>query len=223
MDEVAVILAAAGSGSRLGRDEPKAFVELDGRTLLELALDGVRGAGLGRVVVVAPAAGLERARAVAVDATVVAGGPTRQRSIAAGLEALTAQPPAIVVCHDAARPFASARLFERVIAALDRWDGAIAATPVTDTIKRVIDGTVVATESREHLVAAQTPQAFRWTVLTDAHARAAADGIEATDDAACLERAGHRVGVVEGETGNFKITTDEDLRRAESILSMRRG
>jgi 2-C-methyl-D-erythritol 4-phosphate cytidylyltransferase / 2-C-methyl-D-erythritol 2,4-cyclodiphosphate synthase len=154
MDEVAVILAAAGSGSRLGGDEPKAFVEVDGRTLLELALDGVRGAGLGRVVVVAPAAGLGRARAVAVDATVVAGGPTRQRSIAAGLEALTAQPPAIVVCHDAARPFASARLFERVIAALDRWDGAIAATPVTDTIKRVIDGTVVATESREDLVAA---------------------------------------------------------------------
>jgi 2-C-methyl-D-erythritol 4-phosphate cytidylyltransferase / 2-C-methyl-D-erythritol 2,4-cyclodiphosphate synthase len=223
MDEVAVILAAAGSGSRLGGDEPKAFVEVDGRTLLELALDGVRGAGLGRVVVVAPAAGLGRARAVAVDATVVAGGPTRQRSIAAGLEALTAQPPAIVVCHDAARPFASARLFERVIAALDRWDGAIAATPVTDTIKRVIDGTVVATESREDLVAAQTPQAFRWNALADAHARAAADGIDVTDDAACLERAGHRVGVVEGETGNFKITTDEDLRRAESILAMRRG
>src|SRR4051794_12591813 len=223
MDDVAVILAAAGSGTRLGRDEPKAFAELDGRTLLELALNGVRAAGLGRVVVVAPAAELERARALAADATVVAGGPTRQRSVAAGLDALTGRPPGIVVCHDAARPFASERLFERVIAALDRWDGAITATSVTDTIKRVVDGGVVATEPRGDLVAAQTPQAFRWKALADAHARATADSIEVTDDAECLERAGYRVGVVEGEPGNFKITTDDDLQRAASILAMRRG
>jgi 2-C-methyl-D-erythritol 4-phosphate cytidylyltransferase/2-C-methyl-D-erythritol 2,4-cyclodiphosphate synthase len=223
MDEVAVILAAAGSGTRLGRDEPKAFAEIAGRTLLDLALDGIRAAGLARVVVVAPAAEVERTRGLAPDATVVAGASTRQRSIAAGLAALADRPPDVVVCHDAARPFASAGLFERVIAALDRWDGAIAATPVTDTIKRVVDRTVVATEPRDHLVAAQTPQAFGWKALADAHARASVDGAEVTDDAECLERGGYRVGVVEGEAGNFKITTEDDLRRAAAILTMRRG
>ena len=223
MDDVAAIIAAAGSGTRLGRGEPKAFVDVSGRTLLELALDGVRGAGLTRIVITVPELDVQHARSLVADAVVVAGGSTRQRSITAAIAALEARPPASVVCHDAARPFASPALFARVVAALDRWDGAIAAVPVTDTIKRVDLGTVVATERREDLVAAQTPQAFRWTALVDAHRRAAADRIDATDDAVCLERAGYVVGIVEGEPGNFKITTEDDLRRAASILATRRG
>ena len=217
MDDVAVILAAAGSGTRLGRQEPKALVEIDGRSLLELALDGVRAAGFRRIVVAAPPDAVDRVCSLAPDATVVPGGTTRQRSVAAALEALVDAPPVLVVCHDAARPFASAALFARVVGAIGERDGAIAAVPVTDTIKRVEGDVVVATERRERLVAAQTPQAFRWAALLEAHRRAAADGSEITDDAACLERAGYVVGVVPGEPGNRKITTEEDLRLAATI------
>jgi 2-C-methyl-D-erythritol 4-phosphate cytidylyltransferase len=223
VDDIAVILAAAGSGTRLGRDEPKAFIDIGGTSLLEFALDGVRSAGFGRIVVAAPPDAVDRARALAGDAIVVAGGATRQRSVAAALDLLGERPPVGVVCHDAARPFATAAVFERVVTALDRWDGAVAALPVTDTIKRVERGVVVATEPREYLVAAQTPQSFRWNALRDAHRRAATAGDEVTDDAACLERAGYSVGVVEGDPGNFKITTEDDLRRAASIFAVRRG
>jgi 2-C-methyl-D-erythritol 4-phosphate cytidylyltransferase/2-C-methyl-D-erythritol 2,4-cyclodiphosphate synthase len=151
---------------------------------------------------------------------VVAGGPTRQQSVRRGLAAVGPEAD-VVVCHDAARPFATAGLFARVLAGLSGADGAIPVIPVPDTLKRIRDGLAVETIPRDEVVLTQTPQAFAGSSLQAVHDRAATDGVEATDDAMLLEAAGLRVAVVEGEAGNFKITTSEDLRRAEEILARR--
>jgi 2-C-methyl-D-erythritol 4-phosphate cytidylyltransferase/2-C-methyl-D-erythritol 2,4-cyclodiphosphate synthase len=126
---------------------------------------------------------------------------------------------ASVVCHDAARPFASSELFAAVLAGLDEGaDGVIPVVGVPDTVKRVEADAVVETVPRQELRLAQTPQAFRSGALADAHARAATEAKTFTDDAAMLEWAGYKVHVVEGEAGNFKITTAADFARAEEIL-----
>jgi 2-C-methyl-D-erythritol 4-phosphate cytidylyltransferase len=155
--------------------------------------------------------------AAALVAAVIAGGRTRQSSAALGLDAV---PPetSVVACHDAARPFASPALFATVLAAVAGADGAVPVLPVPDTVKHVREGRVVETEAREALGLAQTPQAFVLDVLREAHASALADGVEATDDAALLERMGRVVRAVPGEPANFKVTTHEDLIRAETIL-----
>jgi 2-C-methyl-D-erythritol 4-phosphate cytidylyltransferase len=223
---VAAIVVAAGSGDRLGLGIAKAFVEVGDRPLLAIAIDAVRRCpGLREIVAVVPGSSLDHARELVDDATVrqVVGGASRQASVRSGLLALTTTPDVVVV-HDAARPFADPELFERVVSALDRWDAVVPAVAVTDTVKRVTgDGAVVRTEPREELVTVQTPQAFRASALADAHQRAHAGGLVFTDDAACLEWAGHRVGVVPGDPSNFKITTPEDLQRANEILGGRRG
>ena len=208
---VAAILVAAGSGSRLRAEVPKAFVEVGGQTLLEHA--AARFAGFPRVVV-APAGWLDRAREL-VDAVVVEGGVTRQDSVDAGLRALPAAVDAVLV-HDVARPFVPAAVIERVVRALEHADAVIPALAVTDTVKRVDpDGVVLATLDRADLVAVQTPQGFRREVLVAAHTRAAHR--EATDDAALVEAAGGRVVVVDGDEAAFKITTPQDLALAEVV------
>lgn len=222
MERVNVIVAAAGSGERLGRGDPKAFVDLAGRPLVSFALETARRLpGLERVVVAVPSDRIDLMRSIAPDVDVVEGAATRHGTIARALERI--DPTAHVVCHDAARPFATVELFSRVVDALERWDGAIPGLPVTDTVKRVDGERVLATEPRERLVLSQTPQAFRGGVLVESHRRAALDGRSFTDDAACLEWAGFTVGVVPGEPGNVKITTDADLRSAEVDLAVRRG
>ena len=123
-----------------------------------------------------------------------------------------------MICHDAARALATPQLFSTVLGSLEGWDGVVPVVPVPDTVKRVRDGAVVATERREDLALAQTPQAFSARALRDAHARAAEAGLEFTDDAAALEWAGYRVRTTPGEPHNFKITTVEDLARAEQLL-----
>jgi 2-C-methyl-D-erythritol 4-phosphate cytidylyltransferase/2-C-methyl-D-erythritol 2,4-cyclodiphosphate synthase len=152
----------------------------------------------------------------------VAGGTSRQASVLAGLEALAAlaEPPGIVLVHDAARPFASADLVRRVVAAAAQGGGAVPGLAVTDTIKAVdAAGTVVATPDRATLRAVQTPQGFALPVLLAAHRCATAAGTPAlTDDAAVMEWAGHAVAVVEGDPANVKLTTPHDLRRAAEDL-----
>ena len=219
---VAVVLAA-GRGARLGLREPKGFVEVAGRPLVAWAVEAAAGCpGVGSVVVIVPAGSEERARAAAVSAkpvVVVAGGASRHASVGAALAAIPKDVP-IVVCHDAARPFASSQLFIAVVEALEAGDadGAIPVVPMPDTVKRVRDGFVVGTEEpRAELALAQTPQAFRADALRDAHERAAREGLEFTDDAAALEWAGYRVRAVAGEPGNFKVTTVEDLARAAEL------
>ncbi|SDY40844.1 2-C-methyl-D-erythritol 4-phosphate cytidylyltransferase [Herbiconiux ginsengi] len=218
---VGVIVVAAGSGSRLGRPEPKAFVEIGGRSILSRSMDAVRGMSEeAALVVVVPAALVSAASAqldeLRMPAVVVAGGDTRQRSVAAGLEVL---PPEVevVLVHDAARVFTPPDVFDRVVAAVrDLGHGVIPGLPVTDTIKGVAgDGTVRDTIDRSKLTAVQTPQGFPRTHLVEAYALAAADF---TDDAALVREAGHPVGVVAGSALAFKITTADDLERAEDVL-----
>lgn len=219
-DAVAIVLAA-GTGERLGLQAPKAFVPLGGRPILARAVSAALACpSIDLVVVTAPPGSEDLAHAIVEPLgahAVVTGGATRHASVRAGL-AVVPEEASTVVCHDAARALASPALFEEVLDALPGWDGVVPAVPVSDTVKRVRDGAVVRTEPRDELALAQTPQAFTTSALRGAHARAAAAGLEFTDDAAALEWAGYRVRVVPGEPGNFKITTAEDVLRAEHLL-----
>lgn len=221
---VAVVLAA-GSGVRMGLGEPKAFVGLGGASMLDRALAAAAGCPQVTSLIAAVPEGMTSA--VAIDelagkpVTVIVGGSSRQASVLAGLDAAP-EGTDVIVCHDAARPFASSALFSSVIEALRDADGAIPVLPVADTVKRVVDGEVVTTEPREELFLAQTPQAFRAHALRGAHARARAQQAIFTDDAAVLEWAGYHVLAVPGETENVKITTPADLARAEAFASTRR-
>ncbi|RZU66179.1 2-C-methyl-D-erythritol 2,4-cyclodiphosphate synthase [Microterricola gilva] len=228
--DVAVIVVAAGSGTRLGRAEPKAFVTLGGRPMLAHALDGVFAVREAvQLIVVAPDAELERARAIvaasagpAVDYTsVVVGGASRQLSVAAGLAAV-APGVGVVLVHDAARALTPSGQFEAVIAAVrSSGAGVIPALPVVDTIKRVdASGLVRETVDRSELAAVQTPQGFVRAELDEAYAAPSADF---TDDAALLQSFGHSVGTVAGDERAFKITTAWDLARAERLLAESAG
>ena len=217
---VAIVLAA-GSGERLGEGTPKAFVPVDGRPILVRAASAALASpAVGAVVVTAPPGreGLAHRMLEPLGAhVVVTGGPTRQRSVRAALSAIPADVQAIV-CHDAARCLAQPQLFEAVLDALRRADGAIPVVPVADTVKRLDDGVIAGTLDRDELGLAQTPQAFRAEALREAHRIAEESDVEATDDAMLLELAGYRVVAVPGDPGNFKITTREDLDRAERVL-----
>ncbi|MFB7885844.1 2-C-methyl-D-erythritol 4-phosphate cytidylyltransferase [Microbacterium sp. NPDC056057] len=221
---VGVIVVAAGSGTRLGAGAPKAFVGIDGSSILRHALEGVFAAPLAQVVIVAPAGregdALSEALATAGDRrelmSVVAGGDTRQASVAAGLAALWADVEVVLV-HDAARALTPAEVFERVIAAIDGGAvGAIPVLPVIDTIKRVAGDEIVAAVDRAELAAAQTPQGFRRDVLDAAYDAATTDF---TDDAALVAEAGHAVAAVPGHPLAFKITTAADLDRARHLIA----
>lgn len=230
---IGVIVVAAGSGARLGNAEPKAFVELRGVPILEHALRGVFDAvEAAQVVVVAPRAKLAAAKTIGARAagaasgylTVVAGGETRQASVAAGLAAL-APDVAVVLVHDAARALTPSALFDRVISAVRtggaEGGGVIPALPVSDTIKRIDRRErVVATVNRNDLVHVQTPQGFPRAALDAAYAVAAK---EYTDDAALFQESGGSVSIVEGEARAFKITTPWDLQRAENVLGISTG
>jgi 2-C-methyl-D-erythritol 4-phosphate cytidylyltransferase len=150
----------------------------------------------------------------------VPGGATRQESVRRGLEAVDPRTDS-VLCHDAARPLATPELLNRVLRGLDGAEGCVPVVPSPDTVKLVRDGRVTRTIPRAEIGLAQTPQAFAFPVLHESHRRALREGLEATDDAMLVEAAGYRVAAVDGETSNFKITTPEDLRRAEQILAVK--
>jgi 2-C-methyl-D-erythritol 4-phosphate cytidylyltransferase len=205
----AAIVVAAGGGSRFG--SPKQFATLGGTRVVDRAVARARAACDAVIVVLPPGRDWDGAPVEAV----VAGGATRAESVRAGLTAL---PPAseIVVVHDAARPLASAALFDAVVAAVRGGaDAAVPAIPVADTIKRVDGDRVTETLARDGLVAVQTPQAFRVDALRAAHR----PGGDATDDAALVEAAGGTVVVVPGEPRNVKLTTAGDLAVAAALLT----
>ncbi|HWK25094.1 MAG TPA: 2-C-methyl-D-erythritol 4-phosphate cytidylyltransferase [Solirubrobacter sp.] len=204
-------MVAAGSGTRLGASVPKAFVEVAGRPLLEWSLDALRAAGIEEIVVALP----EGVRAPA-GCTGVRGGATRSESVRAALDAAPGTGP--IVVHDAARPLVDPELFTRALAALEHADCAIAAAPVTDTVKEVEGGIVVGTLDRSRLWAVQTPQAFRRAALRAALAVDAGLLASATDDAWLVERAGGTVRIVESTPANFKVTTPHDLQVAALLL-----
>lgn len=222
------VLVAAGSGQRLGGVLPKAFMPLGGLPMLARSLRALAGsAAVTGAVIVAPEDRVRLAEEIAAQFApslhvhgVVPGGRTRQESVRLGLEAVPAD-AAVVLCHDAARPFASSSLFDRVVDALGEGRDADGAVPVirsADTVKRLRGSAVAETIPREEIGLVQTPQAFVSAAFRTAHADAAAAGLDGTDDAMLLEAAGYRIVAVEGEPTNFKITTDEDLRGAEAML-----
>jgi 2-C-methyl-D-erythritol 4-phosphate cytidylyltransferase len=212
------IVLAAGEGRRLGAGAPKSMVRIGDEAIVTLAVRSAAASRADGVIVAAPPGRVQDVRAL-VDpgVVVVEGGATRQDSVRRALEAVP-DDVAIVAIHDAARPFATPALFDAVIAeaATGGAAGALPVVPVADTVKRVTDGVVVATEPRDGLALAQTPQAFTLAPLRDAHARAAAAGEAFTDDAAVLEWAGYQVRTVVGEPGNIKITTPADLSWADA-------
>jgi len=206
-----VVVVAAGAGERFGT--LKQYEHLGDRRVLDWALERARAVAEGVVLVVPP----ERAgeSEPGVDA-VVAGAKTRAGSVRAGLAAVPHEVEVIVV-HDAARPLASAALFEQVVSAVRNGaDAAVPGLTLADTVKVVEDGAVVETLDRARLVAVQTPQAFAAATLRRAHE---GDG-EGTDDASLVEALGGRVVVVPGEDANSKITTQHDLLVARSLIDV---
>lgn len=228
--DLGVVLVAAGRGERLGADTPKAFVELRGRSLIEFSIGVVTSLPhAGRLVIVVPedraSQTLELVDVIVPEHSswsviVVPGGRERHESVRFGLDAL---PDAVstVLVHDAARPFASVDLFERVISEVHRTgDAVVPSLAVIDTLKRVdADGFVRETVDRSSLVAVQTPQGFPRESLVAAHATAQLQTDPPTDDAEVVQRAGDRVRTVPGELRAHKLTTPADMTILEHFLA----
>ncbi|MBU0723516.1 MAG: bifunctional 2-C-methyl-D-erythritol 4-phosphate cytidylyltransferase/2-C-methyl-D-erythritol 2,4-cyclodiphosphate synthase [Alphaproteobacteria bacterium] len=224
MSKTIALIVAAGRGHRLGGALPKQYLPLAGITVLRRTVQLFQAhPGIQQVrVVIHPDDALLYAEALnGIDLPApIHGGATRQDSVRLGLEALAADAPDSVLIQDAARPFADAALIDRVLDALADHPGAIPAIAVADTLKRAIDGRIETTVPRTGLYRAQTPQGFRFADILAAH-RACA-GQELTDDASVLEAAGQTVVLVEGAEANVKITTAEDMMRAETLLGAAR-
>jgi 2-C-methyl-D-erythritol 4-phosphate cytidylyltransferase len=217
------VLAAAGSGERLGADRPKAFVRLGDRPLLAESLERLdRSDWIDEIVVAAPPGWEEPVILLAEElgcskvSASVTGGATRGESVRLALGEVP-QEAAVVVVHDAARPLLDDAVLERVLAALNEgWDGAVPGLPVSDTVKRVDGDRVVETLDRSRLRAVQTPQAFVDSILREAYA---GDVAAASDCASLVEARGGRVKVVAGDPRLLKITDAADLDRVEALLT----
>lgn len=216
--KVAVLIVAAGRGTRLGGGLPKQYRPLLGRTVLQHAVDAVRRALPEARVLCVIAEGDEALYAASVPLAApatVTGGTSRQMSVRNGLEALAVDAPDLVLIHDAARPFGIEAMAPALVAALNAFDGAAPGLPVADSLRRVEDG-VHAAVARQDVWRVQTPQAFRFADILDAHRRAA--GAEMTDDLSVAEAAGMKITLTPGDERAFKITTSADLTRAEAML-----
>ncbi len=224
----AALIAAGGRGTRAAADLPKQYARLGSSVVLAWTLKAFLGHPAVDIVQVVIGAGDERLYEAAVKGfpqdkllPPVKGGATRQASVRNGLAALAARSPERVLIHDAARPFVGTDVIDRVLAALVESPGAIAAMPLTDTIKRAATGNrVAATLDRSQLWSAQTPQGFRFPDILEAHERAHAAGRDdLTDDAAVAEWAGLAVTLVPGSAANRKLTTAEDLAMANRVIA----
>jgi len=233
--KVGVLVVAAGQGLRLGANRPKQYLSCAGRPLIVHTLEALASSFPFSAVTVViraedralydqAAAHLKASAAAALGPPAI-GGATRQQSVLAGLEALAAAEPDIVLIHDAVRPFPSKELVARAIEAAERHGAAAPGTPMSDTVKQVdADGRVLATPPRSALRAVQTPQAFRLPLILAAHRRAADAGVgDLTDDVAVAEWAGAPAYVFEGDPANVKVTTMQDLEAAEARLTASLG
>jgi 2-C-methyl-D-erythritol 4-phosphate cytidylyltransferase len=216
------VLAAGGSGERLGADRPKAFVRLGERVLLAESLERLDASEwIDAIVVAAPPGWEEPAILLAEElgcskvSACVAGGPSRAESVRLGLAEVPDE-AAVVVVHDAARPFVEDEVIARVLRALNEgWDGAVPVLPIADTVKRVDGERVVETLDRTELRLVQTPQAFVASVLRDAFA---GDVSDASDCASLVEARGGRVRAVAGDPKLVKVTDASDLARVAALL-----
>ena len=215
------VIAAAGSGERLGADRPKAFARLGELPLLAESVSRLDASDwVDGIVVAAPPGWEEPAILLAEEVgagkvtSCVTGGKTRADSVRAAVAEVPPEAAAIVV-HDAARPLVTEDVLERVLVALNEgWDGAVPGLPVADTVKRVENGAVVETLARDELYAIQTPQAFSADVLRDA----LSGSEDASDCSALVESKGYRVRVVDGDPRLLKITTPAELELVASWL-----
>ncbi|HYT74439.1 MAG TPA: 2-C-methyl-D-erythritol 4-phosphate cytidylyltransferase, partial [Vicinamibacterales bacterium] len=224
---VSAIIAAAGAGRRLGSPIPKQMLDIGGGTLLQHSVQAfLLHPRISEVLLVLPAGSDPLTFAVASagrrpDIRVVTGGPRRQDSVANAFDRVSSAAD-VVLIHDAARPFVTAALIDRTIDAAAKHGAAIAAVQARDTVKRIAredaETVIVDTIPRETIYLAQTPQGFRRDVLAAAVA-VGRSGTDATDEAALAEHAGYRVHVVDGDAGNVKITTEEDLAAARQRTS----
>jgi 2-C-methyl-D-erythritol 4-phosphate cytidylyltransferase len=216
------VLAAAGSGERLGADRPKAFVRLGEQPLLAESLARLDASDWIDAIIVVASPGWEEPAILLAEelgcdkvSACVAGGATRADSVRLGVAEVPAD-AAVILVHDAARPFLEDAVIERVVTALgEGWDGAVPALALSDTVKRVDGERVVKTLPREELRAAQTPQAFVADVLRQAFE---GDVTKASDCASLVEARGGRVKVVPGDPRLIKITDPADLERVAALL-----
>ncbi len=213
--KIAVIIVAAGSSTRMGAGLPKPYRALRGKAVLRHSVDAF--AETGNVVVAINPSHLAMFEQAASGTPWVAGGETRQESVRLALESLADNPPDVVLIHDAARPFVSAALIERVIEALEHHIAVIPAIEVVDTIRHV-NGTTL---DRANLRAAQTPQGFHYAEILAAHR--AAVGKSLTDDAAVMQASDHAVFMVEGDAQNRKLTTPADWQTGENTMRIGQG
>jgi len=225
---VSLIVVAAGRGARFGGTIPKQYQPCAGRPLICHTLEALAAAHDFRATTVvihpddralydAAIARLSPAAASSLGPAVL-GGATRQQSVRNGLEAQASAEPDVVLIHDGARPFPTPGLVRRAIEAAEAHGAAVPATAMTDTVKQIDgDGRIVASPERARLRAVQTPQAFRFGLILEAH-RMAVDA-DLTDDAAVAEAAGHPTFVFDGDSQNMKVTTMRDLREAEARLT----
>ncbi len=221
MPGTAVIIVAAGRGQRFGTELPKQYAALAGATVIRKTLEVFTAHG--EVTHIQPVIDPDFAQEFAAAAdgietlAPVAGGATRQASVRAGLAALAGVAPDVVLIHDAARPYVTTAIIDAVLDALNDAPGAIPALPVVDTLKRAGADGIETTVPRDGLWRAQTPQGFRYAKIFSAHETFADDNM--TDDAALMEAAGQRVLIVPGDENNLKVTTQDDLRRMEELMS----
>ena len=217
------ILVAAGRGERMGRERPKAFLELDGQPLVLRAARAFEAApSVSAIVAVVPAAEQDAARTLLAPLgkllAVVPGGERRQDSVLEGMKAAPDGFEGVVLVHDAARPLVDVELVERVVLEAAQHGAALPVLPIVDTVKRVHDGAVAETLDRSELFTAQTPQGFRFSLLAGAYEVAFRDHATVTDEAVAVERCGTPVRTVTGSPRNRKITTPEDLAWAEAVV-----
>jgi 2-C-methyl-D-erythritol 4-phosphate cytidylyltransferase len=235
MSRIVAILPAAGLGTRMGAETPKQFLELEGVPIVILSLRRIASCDeITDIIVATRGDGIprleERIRKEKFHqkVRVVAGGDSRQESVARALEEVPADAE-IVLVHDAVRPFVTREQVARVIEEARRCQAAILGIPAMDTVKEVKRTSlpedvalITATIPRERVVLAQTPQAFATKLLKEAYARAQADGISASDEAGLVERIGHDVHVVLGSERNIKITKPADMELARFYLERER-
>lgn len=235
MSRIVAILPAAGLGTRMGAETPKQFLELDGVPIVILSMRRIASCDeITDIIVATRGDGIprleERLRAEKFrqKVRVVAGGDSRQESVARALREVSGDAE-IVLVHDAVRPFVTREQIVRVIAEARRCRAAILGIPAMDTVKEVKRTSlpedvalITATIPRERIVLAQTPQAFATKLLKEAFARAQADGISASDEAGLVERIGHDVHVVLGSERNIKITKPADMELARFYLARER-
>lgn len=221
MTNIALIVAA-GKGTRTGLDIPKQYIEIAGKTILRWTIEAfLQHPDIDAVQVVIAEDGRAQYAAATEGLSLLApviGGAERQESVWRGLEALLAHVPQYVVIHDAARPFVSGDLISRTLQALEAGaEAALPALSIADSLKSLEDGRIAGSLDRNRIVAAQTPQGFAFAPILAAHRAFAGEGLG--DDTAVAERAGIEIVRIEGETGNIKITTPDDIATARQRIA----